>query len=86
MPHRYVCQVLEEMRNCHRLYKMDMIPGLIEEVQTLVNRMESKLADYAELGYDLKEARKLRKTIRGYNEQIENLEERLGLDDDTDET
>ena len=86
--HRYVCSVLTEMRTCHRLYKMDMIPGLIEEVQTLVNRMEAKLADYREMGYDLKEAKKLSKTVASYKEQLEVIEEKLGIikeDDDYDD-
>lgn len=83
--HRYVCSVLTEMRNCHRLYKMDMIPGLIEEVQTLVNRMEAKLADYAELGYDLKTASKLKKTIKLYRDEVEDLEEALGIEDPGDD-
>ena len=85
MPSRYVCQVLDEMRTCHRLFKMDMIPGLIEEVQTLVNRMEAKLQDYSNLGYDLKRGRKLRKEMADMEEQIEKMEERLGVESDDDD-
>lgn len=43
MPNRYVCDVLEEMRKCHETRCYGVLPGLIEEVQTLVNRMEAAL-------------------------------------------
>jgi hypothetical protein len=85
MPHRYVCSVLEEMRTCLRLLKIDMLPGLVEEVQTLVNRMEAKLADYSEMGYNIKEARKLKKQVDKYREEIENLEDILDIDDDEED-
>ena len=43
MPNRYICDVLEEMRKCHSTHSYGPLPGLIEEVQTLANRMEAAL-------------------------------------------
>ena len=45
MPHRYVCDVLDEMRKCHKTRNYGSLPGFIEEVQTLVNRMEAALGE-----------------------------------------
>jgi hypothetical protein len=75
MPHRYVCDVLEEMRSCHKTRNFSPILGLVEEVQTMVNRLEAALnekSDYeawhkrvkkekAELKKLLAETNKLRK-------------------------
>ena len=44
-PNRLVCEVLEEVRKCSKTRNFSYLPGLVEEVQTLVNRMESKLQD-----------------------------------------
>jgi polyhydroxyalkanoate synthesis regulator phasin len=45
MDNRYVCSVLEEMRKCHEVRNYSYLPGLIEEAQTMVNRMEAALWD-----------------------------------------
>ena len=45
MPHRYVCDVLEEMRKCDKVRNYSIMLSLIEEVQTLVNRMEAGLGE-----------------------------------------
>ena len=44
-PNRVMCDVLEEMRNCFKTYNFSPILGLIEEVQSMANRMESGLSD-----------------------------------------
>ena len=49
MPHRYVCDVLDEMRKCHKTHNYSYLPALIEEAQTLVNRMESALGEKSDL-------------------------------------
>ena len=43
MPHRYICSVLDEMRECMKTQNYSYLPGLLEECQTLANRMESAL-------------------------------------------
>ena len=49
MPNRLVCRVLDEMRDCSKTRNFSYLDGLIEEVQVLVNRMESKLMDQKDL-------------------------------------
>jgi predicted nuclease with TOPRIM domain len=42
---RYLCDVLSEMRTCHETRNYAHLVGLIEECQTLANRMETALMD-----------------------------------------
>lgn len=42
---RTLCDVLEEMRKCSKTKNFANIDGLIEEVQSMANRMESALGD-----------------------------------------
>ncbi len=46
---RYICDVLEEMRTSTKTLNFAMIPSLIEEVQTMANRMEMALEDMKDL-------------------------------------
>ena len=46
---RYICEVLEEMRTCTKTLNFAVIPSLIEEVQTMANRMELALSDMKDL-------------------------------------
>ena len=43
MPNRYICDVLAEMRKSFKTFNFGHIRGLIEEAQTLANRMEAAL-------------------------------------------
>ena len=45
MPNRYVCDVLEEMRKLNESRNYGSLLGMVEEVQTLVNRMEAALGE-----------------------------------------
>lgn len=80
MPHRFICEVLDEMRTAIKIHRPDLVIGLIEEAQTLVNRMEAKLGDYSDLGYNLRDASKLRKDLRELRDAADIIEEQL--DDD----
>jgi hypothetical protein len=77
MPHRYVCEVLDEIRTAVKVGRIDMINGLVEEAQTLVNRMEAKLHDYSDLGYRLDTASDLRKKLRDLEKQANMIEDSL---------
>ena len=46
---RYICDVIEEMRTSVKTLNFAMIPSLIEEVQTMANRMEMALEDMKDL-------------------------------------
>lgn len=72
-PNRYICSVLDEMRDCYKSRNFSYIKGLIEEAQTLANRMEAALGDKSDVKRMLKQRDKLKKEIRELEEQQENL-------------
>lgn len=45
MPIRTMCDVLEEMRMCHKTRNYSPMLGLIEEAQSMANRMEATLTE-----------------------------------------
>ena len=67
MANRYLCSVLEEMRECTRTLNFSYLLGLIEEAQSLASRMESKL-------YDIKDFDRLHEDIRDLKKKKKNLE------------
>lgn len=81
MPNRYICSVLEEMRSCYKTYNFGAMIGLIEEAQSLANRMESVIEDKndyeryrRECSSKQKEYLKLRDKIEELESYIEKLE------------
>ena len=67
---RYVCDVLEEMRTSVKTLNFAMIPSLIEEVQTMVNRMEMALED-------MKDLKGLKEEIHNKKEEYETLKDEI---------
>lgn len=59
-PNRTLCDVLEDMRRCHKTLNFALLSSLIEEVQTIGNRMESALWDQK----DFESADKLFKQLK----------------------
>ena len=68
MSNRYICTVLEEMRSCVKTRNFSYLSGLIEEAQSLANRMESHL-------YEIKDFDRLHNDIRKLKAQKKKLEE-----------
>ena len=66
MPNRMLCTVFEEMRDCVKTLNFSYLLGLIEEAQSLANRMESRL-------YDMKEHDRLLDDIRDLKKKKKNL-------------
>ena len=54
MLNRTICDVLEEMRTCYKTRNFSYILSLIEEAQSMANRMEGALWDQKELVYEKK--------------------------------
>jgi hypothetical protein len=77
MPHRYICTVLEEMRTAIKVHRPDLVIGLIEEAQTLVNRMECQLNEYSDIGYELERGHDLRIKLRELDKQATMIEDQL---------
>tara|TARA_R110000823_G_C15804111_1_gene487497 strand:- start:551 stop:760 length:210 start_codon:yes stop_codon:yes gene_type:complete len=69
MPNRYLCSVLDEMRECTKTLNFSYLSGLIEEAQTLGSRMEAKL-------YDIKDFERLRDNIKELKKEKKKLEEK----------
>jgi hypothetical protein len=67
---RYVCDVLEEMRTSVKTLNFAMIPSLIEEVQTMANRMEMALED-------MKDLKGLKEEIHNKKEVLKALENKI---------
>ena len=67
---RFLCDVLGEMRDCVKTLNFSYLLGLIEEMQSLANRMESKL-------YDIKDFESLHTEIKALEKKKKKLEEEL---------
>lgn len=63
MPNRVVCSVLDEMRNCIKTANYSYLPGLIEETQSMVNRMEAALYDVKDYKAYTEDVSRLRKEV-----------------------
>lgn len=50
-PNRTICQVLEEMRKLYETRNFSGLLGLVEEAQTMANRMEAKLYTAKDIQY-----------------------------------
>lgn len=74
MMNRTVCSVLEEMRKCHETRNYTYLIGLIEEAQSMVNRMEAALWDQK----DLKRLRDDYKTLKAEVQALEEQKKFLG--------
>ena len=67
MSNRYICTVFEEMRSCVKTSNFSYLSGLIEEAQSLANRMESRL-------YEIKDFERLHEDIRKLKDEKKKLE------------
>ena len=73
---RYVCDVLEEMRTSVKTLNFAMIPSLIEEVQTMANRMEMALGDLKDLKLLKEDIVDKKEELESLKDQIKNLEKK----------
>jgi len=74
MPNRYVCDVLDEMRKCYETRNFSSLLGLIEEAQTLVNRMEAGLRDYKDAGYNEDRIADIKKELKELKKEKRKLQ------------
>ena len=78
MPNRYMCDVVREIRTAIKVGRIDMIRGLTEEIQVMANRMEAKLADYADMGYDLQRVREFKTKLKVMSFKAQMIEDDMG--------
>jgi hypothetical protein len=74
MPNRLLCAVLDEMRDCVKTSNFSYLSGLIEEAQSLGNRMEAHL-------YDMKDHNRLLDDIKALEKKKKKLKEEVEDDD-----
>ena len=72
--HRYLCDVLEEMRQCVKTQNYSYLPGLIEEAQSMGNRMEAKLHEINDLNSLRKDIKELEEKRNKLKEEVEKKE------------
>lgn len=73
MPNRTLCDVLKEIRTCYETRSFSSLLGLVEEVQTLANRMEAALWDQGDLEYARDELSELKKEKKKLEQEIKIL-------------
>lgn len=76
MPNRTICAVLSEMRKAIETLNFSYLAGLIEEVQTLANRMEAAL-------WDQQDINRLRDEKNKLKNEVKQLKKDLGKSDET---
>jgi hypothetical protein len=74
MANRYVCTVIEELKTCNRTRNYSYMLGLLEEMQSMVNRMEAALEDKADLDMYRKQAKEKKTKVTALQEEIKLLE------------
>ena len=67
---RYLCDVLSEMRTCSESNNFSYLPSLVEEAQTLANRMEASL-------YDKRDYTAIKKMIAEKKVELKKLEKKI---------
>lgn len=72
---RTICDVLEEMRKLDQTKNYSSLLALIEEAQSMANRMESKLHDISDLDEVTEELKEKRKQLKKLRKQINKLED-----------
>ena len=72
---RYLCDVFYEMRACTKTMNFSYLLGMIEEAQTLANRMEERLYEMKDFERLHEEIRALKKKKKKLEAKVEELEE-----------
>lgn len=70
---RTLCDVLDEMRKCIKTQNYSYLPSLIEEAQSMGNRMESGLADISDLNVIRNRIKKSKKRLKQLEEKIKEV-------------
>lgn len=84
-PSRFICSVLEEMRTCIKTLNFAALLSLIEECQTLANRMEAAIDDNGGAEYIVENLRELKKEKKGLEKEISLLKNEKDLLEETSE-
>ncbi len=72
---RTLCDILGEMRDCLKTSNFSYLAGLIEEGQSMANRMEASLQDKSDAKDYYERKRKLEKEVEFLEKKVETLKE-----------
>ena len=64
MANRMICDVLDELRKCNSTRNYSYMIALVEEAQTLANRMEAALWNQKDVEHTRKEHKRLKEEIK----------------------
>ena len=82
-PNRYICSVLEEMRKANKFRNYSQLGSLIEEAQTMANRMEAAIEDKNDLDSYRMDISKLKKEyaeiVEKYNKVADKLNRKMNV-------
>ena len=77
---RFLCDILHDMRECHKTRNFSYLKGLIEEAQYRANRMENRISmvheveqleeDRIQLKKEVRELEEERKTLQNVNRAL----------------
>lgn len=70
---RYICTVLDAMRECSKTKNFSYLDGLIEEAQYLGSAMEDALSDVGDVKSLREDRSKLKKEIKELEAKVEEL-------------
>lgn len=71
MPNRTLCDALTEIRKCVKTGNYSYLPGLVEEIQSMANRMEAALWDQKTFEREKKDYKKLKKKVAELEEKLD---------------
>lgn len=84
-PNRTICGALGEMRKCFDTYNFSPVLGLIEEVQSMANRMEAALENKEDIERWTEERSKLHKEVTALRKEKRVLKLEISGEDDDDD-
>lgn len=85
MPSRYICEIHDDIDKAVKKGRIDLVRGLTEEARVAGKRMEAKLHDYANMKYDIRRYKELKKEIRKLQSTKEWIESELNIEDAPDD-
>jgi hypothetical protein len=69
--------VIDEMRACYKTRNFSIVMGLLEELQSIGNRMEAKCGDISDRNNYLDEKKKLKQEIKDLKRKRDKLKRRV---------
>jgi hypothetical protein len=81
---RTLCDVLREIRDLNETKNYSSLISLVEEIQSMANRMESALADYKDYSAMIEHKAKLKLEIKKLKTENKALKKLKGLEDENE--